>query len=213
MPVHNSHGQPRPQAPRHDELPDGLPAPTGSTLTVARRADGTVTPAGAQALGKRGGEAAAARRKLRAQLAEQCGLAVVGDGLGDYIDAAIEFATVHTAYLTEHVGGGELGPAPASMVQSAALALAASRAVYSKASETSDAKLYAIGARLAESSRQTLLVAHELAAKEAKARPPKPSDLPWFMPAPTQPDPTKALPSAAANVDAVGVTSPAAVDD
>jgi hypothetical protein len=68
------------------------------------------------------------------------------------------------------VGGGVCGPAPSSLVASAALQLAWSRYLSDRAATDGDPELALKASRLAEASRQSLLAAHELAAKEALAR-------------------------------------------
>lgn len=75
------------------------------------------------------------------------------------------------ATLAATVGGGEVGPGPASVVSTAALQLGASRYLHDLGAETGDAKLLLDASRLADASRQNLLAAHELTAKEALARP------------------------------------------
>jgi hypothetical protein len=56
-------------------------------------------------------------------------------------------------------------------VASAALALAWSRYFSDVAARTGDAELAVKAVRLGDSSRQALLTAHELCAREAQARP------------------------------------------
>ena len=81
------------------------------------------------------------------------------------------------------VGGGVCGPAPSSLVASAALQLAWSRYLGDVAAETGDPDMALKASRLAEASRQSLLAAHELCAKEALARPNAKRDpLAAFMP-------------------------------
>ena len=150
-----------------DEQPDGVTAPTDP---IERRPDGRFTAAGARVAGRLAGKASAHRRKFAARLADQLGMATVGDKLAPYVDAASEFASTQLAHLASTVGGGEVGPGPASVVQSAALALAASRYLYAKGSETGDAKLLGHAATLADKSRTSLLTARELAARDAEAR-------------------------------------------
>jgi hypothetical protein len=84
------------------------------------------------------------------------------------------------AQLSATVGGGRIGPGPASVVASAAMQLAASRWLADVGAERGDAKALGDASRLADASRANLLSAHELAAKEAVARPPRPVDLPWL---------------------------------
>ncbi len=154
-----------------DELPEGVAAPSSPTKAAERRPDGTLTTAGARVLGQAGGLAKAERVRFAARLADQLGLAEVGEELRPYLDAAVEWSAAQRTWLAETVGGGMLGPGPSSIVQSSALALAASRWAYQKGSETGDDKLIALGARLADQSRQGLLTSHELCAREAKSRP------------------------------------------
>ena len=74
-------------------------------------------------------------------------------------------------------GGGEVGPGPASVVSTAALQMAASRWLADEGARTGSAKMLLDASRLADSSRQNLLAAHELAAREAAARPRDPMTL------------------------------------
>jgi len=69
------------------------------------------------------------------------------------------------------VGGGRIGPGPASVVSSAAMQMAASRWLYDLGAQLGDAKALLDASRLADASRANILSAHELAAKEAEARP------------------------------------------
>jgi len=73
--------------------------------------------------------------------------------------------------LAATVGGGRIGPGPASVISTAALQMAASRWLSDRGAETGDAKLLLEAAKLGDSSRQNLLAAHELAAREASSRP------------------------------------------
>jgi hypothetical protein len=69
------------------------------------------------------------------------------------------------------------------MVSSAALQLAWSRYLADVAAESGDAALAVQASKLADASRQNLLAAHELCAREAQARPRKNADpLAAFMP-------------------------------
>lgn len=151
-----------------DELPVGVPVSTGP---VERRSNGTFTAAGARVAGRLAGRASADRKRFASRLADQLGMAEVGDELAPYIDAASEFATAQIAHLASTVGGGHVGPGPASIVQSSALALAASRYLYARGSKTGDAKLLGQAATLADKSRTSLLTAHEITAREAQSQP------------------------------------------
>jgi len=96
-----------------------------------------------------------------------------------YWRLACEWRDAHKAELAATVGGGSVGPGPASVVASAAVQLGASRYLADLGAQTGDPKLLTDAARLADSSRQNLLAAHELAAREAKSRP-RPDALAWL---------------------------------
>jgi hypothetical protein len=85
-----------------------------------------------------------------------------------YARAARAFRRAHVDALARSVGGGHCGPGPSSIVASAALQLAGSRFAFEVLGDM------ALGSRLADSSRQNLLAAHELCAREAQARPRNP---------------------------------------
>ncbi len=78
--------------------------------------------------------------------------------------------------------GGEISAGVGAMVESAGLALAASRFCHAKGSETCDPDLLKRASALANDARQHELAAWELAAREAKARTDAAdeSDLPWM---------------------------------
>jgi len=172
-----SHGQNsiRVEAPRPDELPDGVAAQaapcTPPEAAQVRRAGGRIAEHSlAVELGRRGGLARVAReRKLRAL--ETLGLrAVEGADLtqaAPFLADGEAFAQHEIARLAQTAGGGHCGAGPASMVQTAALQLAASRFLFS----TGDREQIALASRLGDASRQNLAMAYELCCKEAKARP------------------------------------------
>lgn len=95
-------------------------------------------------------------------------------GVKDYARAARGFRKAHITTLARSVGGGHCGPAPASIIASAALQFAASRFAFEVLGDMT------LGSRLANDSRQNLLAAHELCAREAQARP-RPV-APWLGP-------------------------------
>ncbi len=163
-------GVPRVEVVPADELPSPVPAqiadPGGP---VARRQDGTLAGSdAAKALGRLGGLAKA--RSVR--LIDSLGLSslVEGTQFGPYRAAAEEFVKHHLGCLATQAGG-ELGPAPSTMVASAGLQLAASRFCFDRGAEANDVSLMKVGSQLADASRQNLLAAYELATREAKARP------------------------------------------
>jgi len=160
-------GRPHVEVLPADELPAGVPAP--ARPAPQRDAQGRLLPgAGTKALARAGGRAKAEA----AQLGRLLGLSEVDDAhpWAPYARLAREFRDEHMARLAATVGGGEVGPAPASILSSAALQLAGSRWLSDRAAESGDVKGYLEAARLADASRQNLLAAHELCAKEALAR-------------------------------------------
>src|SRR6185369_3505316 len=176
MPVERSHGRRRPQVPRSDELAAGVPAPSGTPnaataealAAVARAPGGQVADSeSAAALGRLGGLAKAERDRELGEtpaLARRLGLrGVEAAHFKAYVDDALEFAERECARLAELVGGGVCGYGPSSMVQSAALQLAASRYCFDRG------ELVA-GSRLADASRANLMSARDECAREAQAR-------------------------------------------
>jgi hypothetical protein len=168
-------GVPRIEVLPPDELPAGVPAETGGHADPAAavqrdRAGRVADAASAAVLGRLGAMATNARRRQLRALAE-FGLHSAPDELLPYLADAQEFSDHETERLATTVGGGVCGAAPASLVQSAALQLAGSRAAFAKGDVVA-------GSRLANDSRQNLLAAHELCAREAKARP-QPQDALW----------------------------------
>lgn len=177
-------GVPRIEVLPADELPAGVPAPPRPA--PARDASGKFLPSdGTSALAREGGKA----RAEALQLAQLLGLASFDDAhpYAPYARLAREWRDEHMATLAATVGGGAVGPGPASVVSLAALQLGASRYLFDQGARAGDAKMLLDASRLGDSSRQSLLAAHELAAKEAAARP---STLPsWLTPPATKEDP------------------------
>jgi hypothetical protein len=176
MPVQRSQGRSRPLVPRVDELPDGVPAPA-RPVPLRDEAGRLLPGAGTTELARAGGLAAAEAR----QLGQLLGLWTPPEGhsYAPYARLAREWRDDHMTQLAATVGGGHIGPGPASVVSSAAMQMAASRWLYDFGAERGDAKALIDASRLADSSRANLLSAHELAAKEAQARP-KPNTLSFF---------------------------------
>lgn len=160
-------GKPRIEVLPPDELPVGVAAakPEGQALPRPPYAAGS---AAAREAGRRGGK----RKAGTTALASGIGLAkaFADPSFERYRRAAEAFAKLHVGRLATTVGGGECGPAPASIVWSAGLQLAASRWAFEVSGDP------ALGSKLANDSRQNLLAAHELCAKEAQARPRTPED-------------------------------------
>jgi hypothetical protein len=160
-------GVPRIEVLPPDELPVGVAAPTRPA--PVRDDSGRFLPSdGTSELARKGGLAAAESR----QLAQLLGLWEPPEGheYAPYARLAREWRDAHTKQLAATVGGGEVGPGPASIVATAALQLAAGRFLSDLGAKNGDPKMLLDGSRLGDSSRQSLLAAHELTAKEAHAR-------------------------------------------
>lgn len=158
----NGAGQPRIEVSRVDELPKGVQGEALAEHTAERQADGTFRP-GARTAQAAGGTASREMTRLARRL-------TLGDSLSDprfepYARAARAFRRAQVTLLARAIGGGHCGPAPASIIASAALQLAGSRFAFEVLGDMQ------LGSRLANDSRQNLLAAHELAAREAAARP------------------------------------------
>lgn len=144
-----------------DELPTGVHAPTQAESTTERDGAGKWQK-GASTAQSAGGKA------LREQTAITRRLGL-GESFADkrfepYARSARAFRKLHVARLAREVGGGQCGPAPASIIASAALQLAGSRFAFEVLGDL------ALGSRLANDSRQNLLAAFELCAREAVER-------------------------------------------
>jgi hypothetical protein len=165
----NGAGSPRIEVLPVDEQPAPVAAPVAPpAVPLVFRPDGRIgDSATAKALGAKGGHEKA--RKVR--LVDSLGLSklVKATEFGPYRDAAEEFVSYHLLALAQQAGG-EVGPAPSTMVASAGLQLAASRWAFDQGASKNDASLIKLGSSLANDSRQNLLAAYELAVREAKAR-------------------------------------------
>ncbi len=167
-------GVPRIEVLPPDELRAGVPAPTRPA--VPRDSSGKFQPGhGTTELARAGGKAAG----LSKQLARLLGLAELAEDhpYAPYARLAREWRDDHMATLSATVAGGEVGPGPASVISSAALQMAASRWLADEGAAKGDAKMLGQASSLMNDSRQNLLAAHELASREAAARPKKPGRL------------------------------------
>lgn len=161
-------GVPRIEVLPCDELPVGMPAP--ASRAADRDASGKLIPGpGTSEQARR----AALAKHEAASLARLTGLWEAPDGhpFQPYQRLIAKWRDAHMSQLAATVGGGEVGPGPASIVSTAALQLGASRFLHDLGTESGDAKMLLDGSRLADASRQNLLAAHELCAKEAASRP------------------------------------------
>lgn len=173
-------GVPRIEVMPADELPAGVPDVARQESPSDRGARGLFAPG--NSLARLGGHA----RKGKTRLAERMGLSKLPEGslFRPYKAAAVSFRRAQCAELAKTVGGGICGPGPSSMIASAALQLAWSRYLGDAAAESGDAEMALRASKLADASRQNLLAAHELCAREALARPKRDADpLAAFMPA------------------------------
>ncbi len=166
------------ETPPVDELPVGIAAP--ERPVADRDEQGRLLPgAGTRSLASMAGKAKAEAR----QLARLLGLWTPdeSDAYHPYHRLAREWRDDHMRTLAETVGGGRVGPGPASIVSSAAIQLGASRYLSDMGAKDGDVKMLMAGARLADQSRQSLLSAHALCALEAKARAASnPVAFPWM---------------------------------
>ena len=167
MPHERSQCRRRYRVPKAGALPQGMASPGVGPGNAAASAAGAALRAGgdtaaAAELGRLGGLAKAAlERGLR--VLDGLGLRGIPDAtLAPYLPDAEAFALRKITDLARDVGGGHCGPGPSSIIQSAALQLAGSRAAFA-AGETM------LGSRLADASRSNLHSAHELCVLEAKA--------------------------------------------
>jgi hypothetical protein len=160
-------GTPRIEVLPPDELPAGVPAQFRSESPGDRGELGRF--AKNNALARIGGASKAGKMRLASRL----GLSKLPDdnAFALYKVSASTFRKAHCGELARSVGAGYCGPAPSSLVASAALQLAWSRYLSDKAALTDDAEMALKAANLADKSRQNLLAAHELCAREALARP------------------------------------------
>ena len=176
----NGAGTPRIEVLPVDELPGGIALEAPEETSQDRGTAGRFAPG--NQLARRGG--LAKRGKVR--LAERIGLRRHSDqsAFAPYRASAVSFRRAQCAELARSVGGGVCGPAPSSCVASAAMQLAWSRYFADEAELTGDPELALKASRLADASRQNLLAAHELCAKEAASRPQAPVDplAKWRLP-------------------------------
>jgi len=169
-------GSPRIEVSPVDELSVGIPAPSGApdSAKAARLAKVKRAPRGqiadaesAAILGSLGGLKKAEKDRKAADLpalVTKLGLRdVTATDFLPYLADAEEFSDHEQKRIASVVGGGACGNAPASFISSAALQLAASRFSFARGDLVT-------GSRLANDSRQNLLAAHELVAREAVAR-------------------------------------------
>lgn len=166
MAIRRSHGEPYPEGPRPDG--EGLPAFAAvEAEPVERRSDGKLAGSeAARALGRRGG--AARHRRARLWDLAGVGASLVGRAASGW-SAAESFADA-TGKELESLTGASPSPVVRSLIGTAALQLMASRLLFAKAAEAEDGDGFVKASRMADASRQTLLVVHEIHAREVARR-------------------------------------------
>ena len=151
---------------RPDELPVGVRGPARRVATGNRGPGGRLLP------GKETSELASRAARAKGEnlrLERLLGRVDLPEGhpVLPYRRDAADWRDAHLERLSTSVGGGEVGPAVQAIVSSAALQHAASRWLFDRAALEQDSKLALDASRLADASRQNLLAAHELCAREA----------------------------------------------
>jgi hypothetical protein len=170
-----THGAPGPRIevlpPK--ELPAPVPDPQGDAArAIPRGPRGHFTREAAVALGALGGKASKGKR---ASLATTLGMgreiAPTAAAFAPYRRRATSFRRAHAAELAS-LAGGECGTGPSAMVATASLQLAVSRYLYDLGTKGKRPNLNVLkeARAQADSSRQNLLAAYELAIREGKAR-------------------------------------------
>jgi hypothetical protein len=133
-----------------------------------------------------GGNAAARLKRLRPGLRGVIGALQPDPIFRAFVAWGRRYACARRSELAQ-MHGGTLSTGVGTLVESAGLALAASRYISARGGETGDVQMLAQAARLSEQAKQLELSAWELAAREAKARP---SSNPWqWLTAPDDGDP------------------------
>lgn len=192
MALRTAHGTGRrgSPAPRVEVSPvDELPTFTPANETTAKPVEDPTQrlEGGRFAPGNQIAHKAKGVRKGEVRLAAKLGIAELAETeeFAPYKRSARVFRRAQVNALARDVGGGVCGIAASSFVSSAALQLAASRYLFDRAAITGDPADFASASRLADASRQNLLAAHELCAREAQARPRAPVDplARWLAPA------------------------------
>lgn len=157
------HSSTRGRGPVHVEVlpPDELP-PAKPALAVRpdRDASGRFVPGNTTGVAKR------VRPGIRGAL----GLELADPRYRPFARWGARYGAHRRRELAE-LHGGKVSAGVGAMVESAALALAASRFVHLLAAETGDAELFKQAAAMASTARQDELAAWELAAREAEVRP------------------------------------------
>lgn len=193
MAVQRSHSKARPAVARADELPAGVAAPVAAPARpVQRDRSGKLASSeAAKALGRLGGKAKAANdAKKWGRTLGLGGLLAALEAdkhLAPFVAEAERWLRAKTEELARDVGGGVVGAGVVSVLRTAAWqrafgeflfecgatgAFAWNRTPGDKAAADIQPRtdLVLVASRLGDASRQNLLAAHELCAREAQAR-------------------------------------------
>ncbi|MES1186324.1 MAG: hypothetical protein ABUL60_21115 [Myxococcales bacterium] len=153
----NGVGSPRIEVLPADELPSVTPA---LAVRPDRDANGRFVA----------GNTAGAAKRVRPGIRGALALGLADPRYRRFARWGARYATHRRRELAE-LHGGKISAGVGAMVESAALALAASRFVHLLAAETADTELFKQAAAMASTARQDELAAWELAAREAAGRP------------------------------------------
>lgn len=161
MTLRSGHGAMKDRGPRVEVLPpDEQPAATApTTVPTDRGQDGRFTA----------GNAASRARRFKVSRRGFTGL----DKADPRYKTFARFGRSYAAHRRREIAaahGGTISAGVGAMVESAALAMAASRFVSCLAAESGDPLLFKQASALANDARQNELAAWELAARECKAR-------------------------------------------
>lgn len=166
-------GQPRIEVLPANELPAGVPEDAPPTERPQRGPDGRFLSG--NRLSAQGGK----RKAGALALARKLGLSQEqSEQFRPYLRHAEQWRRHKVNELAATVGGGQCGAGPSSIIATAARQLASSMYLFDLATASGDPELHARASKLGNDSRQNLLAAHELAAKEAASRP-QVHRLPW----------------------------------
>lgn len=166
-------GAPRVEVLPVDELPRGIPEHAQPSARPERAANGRFLPGNKSSVqgGKRKAGALLLARKLGLSKEQS-------EEFAPYLKHAEAWRRHKVNELAASVGAGTCGAGPSSIIATAARQLASSMFLFDLATASGDAELHAKASKLGNDSRQNLLAAHELCAKETTARPQN-HRMPW----------------------------------
>ena len=154
-----------------DELPNPLPDRTQVPGEVQVRDRGRFVAGCAGPAQRHGGMRTKGRPSLVSSLGMSAATVPTGEAFDPYRRRAASFRRAHVTELAS-LAGGECGTGPSSMVATASLQLAASRYLYDLGTKGAEPDMGMLkeARQQADSSRQNLLAAYELAIREGKSR-------------------------------------------